>query len=374
MGFINSVDRGRLGQNIGRSNGMQRINKWIYGIQRSRYYLFGGESGSGKTTAVDYMFLFSPYRQMLEEEKKGELEVKINWEYYSFEQSKRAKQESWSSKIMYNMHNLRLPISYILSKGKNRISDEHYQLCITVNDYIEELCGRINMVDVPFGPSTFIKKMSDYGSKNGKWILEPIFDSNGNIKGHKPVGWTPNDPNAMHIIMMDHIAYADLEKPTLKQNIDTISRATVFFREMCGWTFVYIQQFNTELASIERQKFKKGAIAPQRVDFGDSRYTFQDADVVFGLLRPGAYDLEEFLGYEVARFSDYFTCLFLMKNRHDGPADRVAPVFMDPIAGTFQDLPNPTDPLAALTSFENPIQPFYDKAADFERKIEFYHE
>ena len=39
--FIYQVQRGRHGLNIGLSNGVQVVNKYIYGTHRGRYYLIG---------------------------------------------------------------------------------------------------------------------------------------------------------------------------------------------------------------------------------------------------------------------------------------------------------------------------------------------
>lgn len=374
--FRANLDRGRLGLNEGLPNGLASLNRYIYGIQKKRYYLIGGESGTGKTTLADFMFVFSPYRFM-----QLNPTIKIHWKYYSFEQGTEAKENSWASKILFDQTKLRLPVAYIMGKGKNRISDEHYKLFLGVDKYLGELFSHIDMVDVPLSPVQFKEDLIRYGRKHGKWIITPILDTSGVQKKSKsgsPLselsGWTPNDPNASHIIMMDHIAYAQLASPTLKINIDTISRIIVRFREMTNWTFCVIQQFNTELASIERQKFKKNAIAPQRTDFGDSKYTFQDADVVLGMLNPYSYDIPDFGGYNVNKLKGYAIWAFLMKNRHDGPPNRSVPLFMDPVTGMFDELPEPMSEtlLAMSDGVDENMEEFYERAISFNEQIKLY--
>lgn len=379
--FIKNVSRGRQGLNEGLPNGLQSMNRYIYGIQQSRYYLLGGESGTGKTTLADYMFLFSPYRHKILSAKEGN-PIEVHWKYFSFEQGRRAKEASWGSKVMFDQFGLRLPVAYLMGKGKNRISDEHYQLCIKVGDYIEELMDSVDMVDVPLTPTQFKNELYRYGAKHGKWSTRPLLDANGKPRKGKTgvplmevYAWTPNNPNAYHIFMMDHIAYGAMEYPTLKQNIDTISRTMVYFREMTNWTFVVIQQFNTELASIERQKFKKNAIAPQRLDFGDSKYTYQDADVVFGMLNPYSYDIPDFRGYNVSKLEGYAIWAFLMKNRHDGPPAREVPLLMDPVTGMFYEIPEIDgvgSAILAMSGEEDLIEPFYLMAQEFTDSIKLY--
>jgi hypothetical protein len=107
---------------------------------------------------------------------------------------------------------------------------------------------------------------------------------------------------------------------------------------MLGLTEIILQQFSTELTGAYRLKDAKASIAPQRIDFGDSKYTYRDADVVQGLIKPVMFDKKTYNGFDVVKLHTYLVFLFLMKNRY-GPDQRVIPMFMNPFAGTFTDLP-----------------------------------
>lgn len=376
MSFLETVKQGRLGKNEGLPNGLGSLNKYIFNTQPKRYYLFGGETGTGKTTMVDQMFVFAPYLYTLEYP-----EVKVNWKYYSLEQSILSKKISWASKMLYHKYGLRLPSAYLTGKGKNRVSEEHYKLCVTVDEFVETMTAKLDMVDSGITPSQFKNDLFRYGKKKGTWLTRPLYNEVGEQRKNKAgnlmieiFGWTPNDPEEKHLFLIDHIAYADLEYPSLKQNIDTISRAIVWFREKTNWTFAVIQQFNTELASVERQKFKKSAISPQRVDFGDSRYTFQDADVVFGIINPYNYDIMEYQGYDVSKLEGFGIWTFLMKNRHEGPAGRVIPYLMDPVGGMLHELPESTgtDLLAIeMAGGSDPMENLYAMAQEISNQNQF---
>ena len=80
--FIYQVQSGRKGMNAGLGNGLQRINRYIYGTQRGRYYLIGADSSVGKTTLADYMFVLSTWADA---KAKG---IPIKIYYCSFEMSK----------------------------------------------------------------------------------------------------------------------------------------------------------------------------------------------------------------------------------------------------------------------------------------------
>ena len=57
MQFKQRIEQGLKGEYTGLANGFDRINKYIYNIQRSCYTLIGGLSGSSKTTLCDFILL-----------------------------------------------------------------------------------------------------------------------------------------------------------------------------------------------------------------------------------------------------------------------------------------------------------------------------
>lgn len=379
--FLSQVKWGLEDNAVGLPNGLGSMNSYIYGIQMSRYYLFGGESGSGKTTIVDSAFVLSPYYGLKQEEFS---KFKLYVNYFSFEQSARTKESKWASHIIYRNSGIWIPPSLSLGKTKARLTSEQFEECKKANEELDEMLDTIELIDTPMGPSDILNYLIRYGKKHGTWSYEVKKDQSGKVmvdKMKRPIktisGWTPNDPNARHEFIVDHIAYANIEKRTLKENIDFISRTFVKFREVThSWTFIVIQQFNTELSSVERQKFKKSALAPQRVDFGDSRYTFQDADVVFGTLNPYKYDIiEDYHGYsDIEKFKGLAVWLFLLKNRHEGPADKSLPYLMDPVALTAEEIPDPQDTYVQVEAgmIEDPLIPFFEKAEQISNLNKLY--
>jgi hypothetical protein len=132
--------------------------------------------------------------------------------------------------------------------------------------------------------------------------------------------------------------------------MDRMSKQFVSLKNLFGLTIVAIQQFNTDLMSSRREAItRRGAkdagnvITPQRLDFGDSKYTYRDAEVVIALVKPMQFELPEYFGFncepaEMGGFGEYFVVGFIMKNRYGAP-DRKFPVFVNPVSGIFYDLP-----------------------------------
>lgn len=331
-GFMADVDKGLEGKNVGLPNGFYRINKFIHNIQMGRYYLVGADSGVGKTTLVDRAFVFEPLSYCLENK------LPIRYDYFSFEIGMNIKRATWASRFIFKRYGIRLPVDYILSQGDQRVSPEHYEMLKSVASELENMMRAINWAWNAMTPTNIFKYLFRVAQQRGKFIYETYFDAD-EVEKKRIVRYEANNPDEPWIIIIDHIALAEEEAGlTLKQNIDKLSTYLVFFRNICNCTVVPIQQFNSELGSIERQKYKKSAIAPQKSDFGDSKYTFRDADVVLGLLKPVQFDLTEYMGWDITRMGDYAIWMFLMKNRY-GPTNKCFGLIPDPVVGMFHELP-----------------------------------
>jgi len=162
-------------------------------------------------------------------------------------------------------------------------------------------------------------------------------------------GFIPNDPDMITMLFIDHLALTGSEQGLdTKHIMDKMSRYAVVLRNMFHCTIVFIQQFSTDLMSWHRtMKKTPQAVIPQRIDFGDSKATYRDADVVIGYVKPASFDYAEFMGYKVTGddgLGRYLIMQCLMKNRY-GPDGRVFPLFLDGLTGHVYDLPlTPNNP------------------------------
>jgi hypothetical protein len=185
-----------------------------------------------------------------------------------------------------------------------------------------------------------------------------------NKKGYVK-GYQETDPNAITIMVIDHLALVGHELSlSTKDLMDKMSKYAIVIRNLFHGTPVIIQQFSTDMMGAYRGAFGKkteGTIAPQRLDFGDSKSTYRDGDVVIGLTKPQK-EMPVFHGYNLSAtdgLGDYFTAMYLMKNRY-GPANRMLPIFLEPICGIPSDLPlDPNNDFA--------MQEWYEKAQQIEQ-------
>lgn len=357
--FTKAVERGRQGLSQGFANGFFRINNYLYGTHRGRYYLIGGDSGSGKTTCGDYMYLIHLWLDC----KRKKIPFKAV--YLSFELSKESKIARWICTFIKFLYDVDLPSDYVMGRIPGLIlSDTHFEMVKVARGYVTELLQDVEVIEAGVHPTWIFNHMIELYEKLGTVHRAP--SKNPKVKGFI-TGYTPHDPNLITALYCDHLALAHEEKGLsgIKSVIDKISQYSVFLKNTFQTVIVFLQQFTTDLVSTHRANKKGDSIyAPQRLDFGDSKYTYRDADVVLGLVSPVMFDVETYRKYDIKRLMEYFLACHIMKNRY-GPASRMMPLFMNRISGVFEELPQ--DPLNEFA-----MEPFYNRVNDLENSNQLF--
>jgi energy-coupling factor transporter ATP-binding protein EcfA2 len=359
--FIHQVEKARLGSNIGVENGSLNLSKYTYGTHKGRYYLIGADSGVGKTTLADFMYVIKAY------ESAKQLGRKVYFFYYSFEISLEEKKARWASYYIFQLYGILIPADYIQGRMPGlMVSDLHMTYIRRAYLYIEEILKHMIVVEDPVHPTKIFHDLIDHHyEKIGKVLRHTAHDpkKKGAMKG-----WIPNkgEEDSMTFIIIDHVALLASEQGfDTKQTIDLMSKYFVTLRNMFGLTEIVIQQFNTDITSTYRMN-KKGepVVKPQRIDFGDSRYTFRDANVVLGIIKPMIYDIPDYCGYDITKLREYFIAVYLMKNRH-GKSQRMLPMLLEGVSGFAEDLP-------VTPNIDIVMNPYFEKVIKLEKLCQWY--
>lgn len=352
--FIYQVERGMTGANTGLSNGLTNINRYIYGTHQARYYLLGADSGVGKTTIGDFMYVLKAW------ESARKLGRRIKIFYCSFEIGKLDKTARWVSYYVYAKFGARLPSDYILGRITGKLlTPEHKRMVVIGYQAVTEMMQDIIFIEDVVHPTKIFEDLIEAHFEHEGTVHRAELTPEQKIKHRKGYvkGYTAKDPDLITILLIDHLALTGTEQGLdTKHIMDRMSKYAVVLRNMFHCTTVFIQQFSTDIMSWHRSNKKSvDSIAPQRIDFGDSKATFRDADVILGFTKPVAQDYEEFKGYSLiadntgvreGALGHCFIANYIMKNRY-GPSGRLIPLFLDGITGHVYDLPlEPNNPLA----------------------------
>lgn len=333
------ITAGLAGDYEGLNNGLNRINDYIFGIQRSCYTLYGGGSGSGKTTLIDYQLLCA----IEDAESKN---ITINIIYYSWEIDELTKKANWLSVLIYKKYGITIPPEKIKGLGKFRLTDDEQQLVFSEIPEVERIFNKINWIWQPLNPTGCYKYWWEFMKTRGTFKTEPYVDENDKPQ-ERIVSFELNDPTEYNIVVMDHVSLAKLERGfSLKQNLDKLSELTVSCRNMFKMTFLYLQQFNNQLSSIDRMKFKGADISPQQTDFRDSGNLYIDSDIALGLMNAYKMDMDTCMEYNINRpgssynLKESFRMLKIVKNRLSRDNLAIGLLFL-PKSGSFKELPEP---------------------------------
>ena len=341
MTFEERIQRGLDGQYQGLSNGLDRINKYIFGIQRGCYTLIGGLSGAAKTTLVDFMLI----NAIQDAESKG---VPINIFYYSLEIDEHSKKANWLSVLIYNKYDRIIAPETIKGLGSFRLTEEEQEIVKSETLELNKVWAKINWIWETTNPTGIYKAAWEFMSKRGHFEFEEYID-----EFKKPqkriIKFVNDNQDEYNIIVGDHLALLHVERDfTVKLNLDKLSEYNVRLRNLFGMTIIWLQQFNQGLSSVERQKFKGVDISPQQSDFKDSTTPYADADVVMGIMNAYKMDMEKSIGYNINvpgasyNLKDRFRLLKVIKNRLSRDNISIGLIFQAE-SGYFEELKNPKE-------------------------------
>lgn len=273
MTFKERIEKGLAGDFKGLKNGLNRINRYIFGIQRSCYTILGGLSGSAKTTLIDFMLI-----NAIEDAKYTK--TPINIFYYSLEIDEVSKKCNWLSTLIYNKYNIIIPPEKIKGLGEFRLTKDEQQLVDSEISNLDKIWAKINWIWESTNPTGIYKAMWTHMTPRGEFIYEPYIDEFNNPQ-KRIVKFVNKNPNEYNILVGDHMALLTIEREfTLKQNLDKNSEYCVRLRNLFGMTIIWLSQFNQGLSSVERQKYKGVDISPQQSDFKDSTTPYQDKNKI----------------------------------------------------------------------------------------------
>jgi hypothetical protein len=327
------ISDGLEGKYEGLANGFQTINDYIFGIQRGIIMLIGGQSGTGKSSLLDFMIQHA----IQDAEAKG---ITLNIFYNSFEIDRLTKMCNWLSVQIFNKYNIVIPPELIKGFGKNRLNKDQQILVDSEIESVEAMFNKINWQFKPENPTGLYNKCWKFMESRGTFIEEDYTDIDGKIK-KKKVGYKNNNPDEYNLMVTDHFYLLKKEREfDLKRNIDKFSEYQVELARLFGWSFINLQQFNQSLSSVERLKFKGADLAPEQSSFRDSTNPFSDSDLCIGLMNPFKLDMETCLGYNIKKLRDKFIMFKIIKNRLS--KDNIAKgLYVNFAAGNFKELESP---------------------------------
>lgn len=194
-------------------------------------------------------------------------------------------------------------------------------------------------------PTGYYKTIRRYAEEAGTIHKKVITIENKEtgVKQEKEVFdyYEPKDPDEYVISIYDHVSLCEQERNmTLKQCIDKLAEYSMIFRNHYNYIPVIVQQQNQETISLEA--FKANKIRPTLAGLADSKDTGKATSVMLGITNPFAFDLPDYLKYDITILRGYARFLEIVLNR-EGESNGVLALYFDGATNFFAPLPAAKD-------------------------------
>lgn len=324
------VDRGLEGKNEGISFGFPRLNNYV-NLRKSTLYLFGGFTGSGKTTCADEIFVLNPFEELLRRGKTNKLKII----YWSMERKMAFKFARWFSRKCFLDEGVRIPMERLVGwvNKESRLTKDEHDLFKSYESYFDALRECVTVLDGRRKP-TAIRSYTRELMKT----LGTVYEIDEYTKGFEP-----NDSELLVLGIYDHVGKLKKEAKMTsdKDLIDTFSDdISNTDRDLYGISSVIVSQFNRSISNPMR--LKQEDVSPMVEDFKMTSDMAEDADVVMSIFDPWRYKVDDPSGYRLDELRDvegnkYYRNLQILKNSFGREDIRIGLAY-EPEMGVFREM------------------------------------
>lgn len=382
--LIKDIQSGREGKNKWIPFGFRKLDSFA-GLSKRFYYLIGGESGTGKTSLVDQMFVLNPYQWYRMNQDKTDVRLRII--YRSMERSKKFKLAKWVAQRLWTHYHILVDVPTLLGWGMNKrvLPNEVMDKVIECKDYFDEMFEIVNITDGADNPTGIYKQCISISLTEGK-LLKSDGDriylhtdtsmkgkeiktfsgqhyettSQGIVKYYEVIkiydkqykiyqydtNYFPEHENSLNVLLIDHIGKLRHERGfNDKQTLDKGSDYFGELRDIFGWTPVVISQFNRNISSIDRRV--KTDLSPEKQDFKGTGDIYEDCDFAMGLFNPRENGLDVFKNYNLHKLTNNrgynrFRSIHILKNTYGIDNITMGLNFIGE-CGYFDEMPLPSE-------------------------------
>lgn len=339
--------------------GMNRLERYIPGIENSTYYAIIAGTGVGKSKLARYLFMHNP---MMYIEAHPDSGVEVTIKYFSLEESKKKIILAEISKYLFTKYEMVISVKQLQSIGRyNTLTAEQLEKIREAEQHVNSFLSKVDIIDTIKNPTGIFKYIRDFALTIGKYYtkegraLTPQEHENvrsGVGDAYKLVSYyKKNNPKHFVIVLIDHISLiqpelADGKMLTQHQAMSKLSSDyCLTFRDKFGFTPVVVQQLAMDKENVETNfqgKTIEQKLEPSLNALGDNKTIGRDYNVVLGLFNPERYGITSHNGYDLNLLKSRYRSLSILKDR-EGIADKKVPLFFNGAVDFFKELPKNDD-------------------------------
>lgn len=312
-------------------------------IKQGQYILVSSITKGAKSQFTNYAFLFETLFYAMEHPEL----VRVKFLYFNFEESAEEILMRFMSYCLYKFNRIRIAPLFLQSPNKQHLlSDEvlkllespQYRFYFEFFDKHVEFCEERTNVAIDI-------KVKSYAYKHGKATYKTSYykdSQDGSTHETKSIDvYTADDPLEYVFIIYDHVSLMQpIQNQTLLQAIGEVSKKNVYYKNVFKYIPIMIQQQSKELGGLEANK--QGRIRPSSNFLSDNKSTANDCTQFFGLTDPAAFEVSEYLGYNIPKLGHNFRLVELILNR-SGEGNKIVPLYFDGAVNYFAPMPLPSE-------------------------------
>lgn len=319
------------------------------GVELGTYYLVSGGAKASKSKLANFLFLFNTILYAYEHPELIRLKV-----FYALLEEKA---ENITGKFICFL-------LYTLSAGRIRIDIKTFKSVDSSRVLSQDILDMLNTIEYKSILDFFEDHVVFIPDRNPTGIygtLEEYAKSHGIIHRRRVEGYSkdifdyyePNDPDEYVMCIVDHIGLISTERNMdLRNSIKKLSEYLKVVRNKYNYIPVVIQQQNSESLSLEA--FKANKIRPTQKGLADSQDPGKDCDVMLGITSPYAFEMKEYLKYDITKLRSSARFLEVVLGR-DGESNAILGMYFDGAVGYYAPLPK-YDNIAELNKVYQLIQ------------------
>jgi|TARA_R110000744_G_scaffold170914_2_gene289253 replicative DNA helicase len=344
-----------------------KLAESVPGIVPGMITMITAGSGVGKTQVTKALAV----REPLEYALKNNIKLKIF--YFALEESQQEFIDTMICNFISSRCNISMDLLTLQGYKEKSLDQATMDLIENNIDDVETLLENVEVIDSVYNPTGIYKYCRDHADKNGSHIYEDRefiknkIDENGKKYTKKEITkvyshYEPNDPNAIVIVVVDHMSLLTPEKDKvsgqMRNQHQTMAQWSTNYAlkqitKHWGWAVVNViqqeqsgekEQFTNKGESIQKKT------EPSLAGFANNKEIQRDAKVVIGVYSPDRYGFEDYHGYDVRRFRDTFRALKILKNRFGAP-NKYFHYLFDGATNRFKELPKSSEK-SELIKFE----------------------
>ncbi len=313
-----------------------RFADHVVGLEKGKIYQVTAGPKTGKSKVTNYMFLYSMYDHIIENNLSTKLVVK----YFCLEESKESLVTQFMSYALFKKTKGKLIVSPVtLMSTKKELPAEVIEELKNHKDYIEGFLKCVEYIEDVAHPFGIYKRLLDYADANGTQTKKTVDYGKGPVQIDDV--YIPKDAEEIVLTVVDHLSLLIQKSKTIQESITDLSGYLIKLRNKYGYSSLMVQQQALAQTSMEGIKFNQGE--PTIANLGDSKLTSRAVDITFGLYSPYINKVVDYEGYNTKFYMDNIRFLTVLQSRHGGQGVK-APLYFNGAVNFFSELPKAGSP------------------------------